>query len=66
MKIYLVCGIDHESYENVEFSFHRNFHLAKEQQLYVSMVVKMVHKHNGLLNDIKIPNTTPSPAIITV
>lgn len=33
MKIYLVCGIDHESYENVEFSFHRNFHLAKEQAL---------------------------------
>lgn len=33
MKIYLVCGIDHESYENVEFSFHRSFHLAKEQAL---------------------------------
>lgn len=33
MKIYLVCGIDHESYENVEFSFHRNLHLAKKQAL---------------------------------
>ena len=33
MKIYLVCGIDHENYENIEFSFHRNFHLAKKQAL---------------------------------
>lgn len=33
MKIYLVCGIDHESYENVEFSFHRNLYLAKKQAL---------------------------------
>lgn len=33
MKIYLVCGIDHENYENVEFSFHRNLHLAKKQAI---------------------------------
>lgn len=33
MKIYLVCGIDHESYENVEFSFHRNLYSSKEQAL---------------------------------
>lgn len=33
MKIYLVYGIDHENYENVEFSFHRSFNLAKEQAL---------------------------------
>lgn len=33
MKIYLVCGIDYENYENIEFSFYRNFHLAKKQAL---------------------------------